>query len=78
MNKDILQGKWKQLRGSVQTQWGRLTNDDLDQVEGNGEKLLGLIQEKYGYARDEAERRLNDFVKSTTPPPAHPANSTSS
>jgi uncharacterized protein YjbJ (UPF0337 family) len=76
MNKDILAGKWKQLRGAIQKQWGRLTNDELDQIEGNSERLLGLIQEKYGYARDEAERRLNEFVESfpSTSKP-HPAGS---
>lgn len=70
MNTDILAGKWKQLRGSIQKNWGRITNDELDQVEGNTDRLLGLIQEKYGYARDEAERRLNEFVKGSNPHPA--------
>jgi uncharacterized protein YjbJ (UPF0337 family) len=70
MNSDILAGKWKQLQGSIQSQWGRITNDELEQVEGNTDRLLGLIQEKYGYARDEAERRLAEFVQSSTPHPA--------
>ncbi len=77
MNKDVLEGKWKQLRGSIQKQWGRLTNDELDQVEGNGERLLGLIQEKYGYARDEAERRLNELL-AADPDRTYPAGSSSS
>src|SRR6516164_7259857 len=52
MNKDELQGKWLQIRGAVKAQWGKLTNDDLDQVNGNLERLVGLVQERYGYARE--------------------------
>ena len=63
MNDDIIKGKWKQLKGSLQTQWGKLTNDDLDRAEGNQEYLLGRLQERYGYARDEAERQVKDFTR---------------
>lgn len=62
MNQDILEGKWMQLRGAVREKWGQLTDDELDTVAGRRDKLLGLLQQKYGYARDEAERQLNDFV----------------
>jgi len=62
MNSDILKGKWRQLRGEVQNQWGKLTNDDLDRIEGNAEKLAGILQERYGYGREEAEREVNDFL----------------
>jgi uncharacterized protein YjbJ (UPF0337 family) len=58
MNKDIIAGNWKQLTGEVQKQWGKLTNDELDRVEGNRTKLVGLIQERYGVAKDEAEKQL--------------------
>ena len=61
MNKDILQGNWKQFRGEVQKQWGKLTNDDLDVIEGEYEKLLGRIQERYGYTREHAENELNAY-----------------
>lgn len=64
MNSDILQGKWKQLKGDVQAKWGKLTNDDLDRVEGNSEKMVGMLQERYGYAKDEAKRQVNDFIDS--------------
>lgn len=62
MNTDILQGKWRQMKGEIQNQWGKLTNDDLDRVEGNAEKLAGVLQERYGYERDEAEREVNTFL----------------
>lgn len=58
MNKDIFAGNWKQLKGEIQRQWGKLTNDELDQIEGNRVKLVGLIQERYGVAKDEAEEQL--------------------
>ena len=64
MNRDILEGKWKQLRGRIHERWGRITNDELDQVEGNGDRLVGIIQERYGLARDEAERQLDSLVSS--------------
>lgn len=56
---DILEGKWKQLRGKVKEWWGNLTDDDLDKVEGKSERLLGLLQERYGYTRQRAEEELN-------------------
>jgi uncharacterized protein YjbJ (UPF0337 family) len=63
MNTDILEGKWHQLKGGAKAKWGRLTDDDIDTVEGNAEKLIGLLQERYGYARDEAERQVQAFSK---------------
>ncbi len=63
MNKDIMQGNWKQLKGSAQEQWGELTDDQLDQVEGNREQLVGKIQEAYGKSRDEAEREVEKWEK---------------
>lgn len=61
MNRDQLKGKWRQVRGHVKKQWGKLTDDDLEQVEGDYDKLLGKIQERYGIAHEEAERRLKEF-----------------
>jgi uncharacterized protein YjbJ (UPF0337 family) len=63
MNSDILQGKWRQLKGEARIQWGKLTDDDLDQVQGQAEKLVGLVQERYGYNRDQAEREVDSFVQ---------------
>lgn len=62
MNWDQIQGNWKQLKGEARVQWGKLTDDDLDVVEGNREKLVGKLQEKYGYAKDEAEREVEKFA----------------
>ena len=63
MNSDVLKGKWQQLKGEARIQWGRLTDDDLDQVQGNVEKLAGKLQERYGYARQDAQREVDDFVR---------------
>ena len=61
MNNDILKGKWKQLTGEAKKQWGKLTDDQIDQIDGDREKLIGEIQENYGVARDEAEKQVKDF-----------------
>lgn len=62
MNRDQLEGKWKQMKGEAKVRWGKLTNDDLDQIEGNSDKLIGRLQERYGYEREQAEREVNDFL----------------
>ena len=61
MNKDVLKGKWKQIKGDVQKKWGNLTNDDLDVIDGEREKLSGKIQERYGKSKDEAEKEVDEF-----------------
>lgn len=61
MNEDIIKGKWKQLKGHAQRQWGKLTDDDLDVAEGTREYLIGKIQERTGRARDEVEREVKEF-----------------
>ena len=58
MNQDILTGKWKQMRGQVKQWWGKLTDDDLDRVDGAMAKLAGTLQERYGWERDQAEREM--------------------
>lgn len=62
MNKDILQGKWKQLKGEVKQRWADLTDDDLTRIEGESDKLLGILQEKYGYSREQAEEEVDQFL----------------
>ncbi|MDZ7704908.1 MAG: CsbD family protein [Trueperaceae bacterium] len=62
MNQNILKGKWKQYRGKVQQQWGKLTDDDLSQAEGQRDQIVGKIQERYGVTRDEAEKQYEKFV----------------
>ncbi len=59
MAQDILKGQWKQMRGQMRVWWGKLTDDDLEQVQGNYDKLLGLLQAKYGYDRAQAESEIN-------------------
>ncbi|HWK74432.1 MAG TPA: CsbD family protein [Povalibacter sp.] len=61
MNKDIAQGNFKQLKGKIKEQWGKLTDDEIDQLEGHTEILAGKLQERYGLARDEAERQVKEF-----------------
>ena len=64
MNQDIIEGKWEQAKGHVQKQWGKLTNDDLDVINGNRKVLVGKIQERYGIAQDEAEEQYNRWCES--------------
>ena len=63
MDENILKGKWRQLKGEVKSQWGKLTDDDLDRAEGDAEKLVGRVQERYGYQRDQAKREVDDFIR---------------
>ncbi|MGE8213182.1 MULTISPECIES: CsbD family protein [unclassified Stenotrophomonas] len=64
MNKDIISGKWTQLKGKVQAKWGDITDDDMKVAEGNAEYLAGRLQERYGWAKDRAESEVRDFQKS--------------
>ena len=63
MNEDIFKGKWEQVKGSVQKQWGKLTNDDLDKINGDRKKLAGRIQEVYGIKEEEADKQLKKWEK---------------
>ena len=62
MNSDILQGKWRQLRGNLRKTWGELTDDELDQIAGRRERLAGKLQEKYGWNRERAENEIDTFL----------------
>ncbi|WP_439577940.1 CsbD family protein [Elioraea sp.] len=61
MNKDMIAGNWKQLVGKAKVQWGKLTDDDLAVIEGRQDQLVGRIQERYGIAREEAERQVQEW-----------------
>jgi uncharacterized protein YjbJ (UPF0337 family) len=64
MNSDTLAGQWKKLKGSAKVRWAKLTDDDLMHAEGSYEKLVGSIQERYGYAREQAEDEVNTWLDS--------------
>ena len=61
MNQDRINGSWEQVKGSVQKAWGQLTNDDLSVIEGDRKQLAGKIQERYGVAKDEAEKQIHEW-----------------
>jgi len=63
MNEDILKGKWQEIKGRVEEKWGKLTDNDLREIEGKGEKLLGLLRKKYGYIRYKAKLEYKDGVE---------------
>ena len=64
MNWDQIQGQWKQLKGSVQAKWAELTEDDLEKVKGDRDKLEGILQEKYGKSKEEVRREVDEFFSS--------------
>jgi len=61
MNSDQLKGKWKQLKGSVKEHWGRLTDDDVDVIDGQLDQLIGKVQQRYGLAREAAQRQVEEW-----------------
>jgi uncharacterized protein YjbJ (UPF0337 family) len=61
MNQDQAGGKWRQFKGKIKEQWGKLTDDDLTMIEGNRDQFIGRLQERYGIAKEEAERQLREF-----------------
>ena len=62
MNADQLKGKWHEWKGEAKVQWSRLTDDELDRIGGEAEKLVGAIQQRYGYAKDRAQREVDNFL----------------
>jgi len=65
MNGDVLEGKWKQLRGQIQKNWGDLTDNDLDKIKGTRTEFEGLLQERYGYSKEKAKTELDNFLKAS-------------
>ena len=63
MNWDQVEGKWKQYKGNVKEKWGKLTDDDIDVIDGKRQQLVGKIQQRYGLAKDAAEQQADEFVK---------------
>lgn len=66
MNRDTFRGKWKRLRGYAKEKWGRLTDDDVDAIEGRIDRLVGLLEEHYGYARERAEKEIEAWLDETS------------
>jgi uncharacterized protein YjbJ (UPF0337 family) len=66
MNQDIFQGRWQQIKGKVREKWGQLTDDDFTQIGGQKDQLVGRVQERYGLAREQAEREVNDWLNEQT------------
>lgn len=66
MNWDQTEGEWKKMSGKVKEQWGRLTDDDLVKAAGKRDQLLGVVQSRYGIAREEAEKQIKTFEEATT------------
>ncbi len=63
MNHDIVKGKWKQIRGRARQWWGKLSEDDLDVIDGNRYQLIGKLQERYGYSKEKAANEVNQRLK---------------
>lgn len=64
MDNNVFKGKWNQLKGEAKVQWGKLTDDDLDVIGGEKDKLVGKLQERYGHTKDDAEREYNEWARS--------------
>lgn len=68
MNWDVVKGNWKQLTGKLRAQWGKLTDDDLTTIAGKKDEFLGKLQERYGYKKDQAEKEVDDFLRTINQP----------
>lgn len=68
MNRDILKGNWKELKGQIKEKWGQLTDDDLTEIEGNRDQLVGRIQKRYGYAKEDAEQAVDRWLREEPEP----------
>ena len=62
INEDIVKGKWKEIKGKVKKQWGKFTDDEITQMQGSYDELLGNIQKKYGYQKEQAKKELDSFL----------------
>jgi len=63
MNWDQVKGKWHEVKGSIRAKWGELTDDEIEELDGNREKMVGKIQQKYGVAKEEAEKQVDEWTK---------------
>ena len=72
MNWDQIAGQWKQFKGKAKEKWGKLTDDEIDVIEGKRDQLVGKIQQRYGIAKDQAEKEVDQWAKGFYPPPTTP------
>jgi uncharacterized protein YjbJ (UPF0337 family) len=68
MNDDVFEGRWRQFKGDMKRTWGKLTDDDFDRAEGNRDKLIGSLQERYGWEKNHAEREFDRFTENVRTP----------
>ena len=73
MNWNVIEGRWDQLAGQVKSQWGKLTDDDLKNIAGKRQQLVGKLQERYGVLKGDIERQVNEWIGKITPEPANDA-----
>lgn len=78
MNWDVIEGRWREMKGKIKTKWAKLTDDDLDAVGGKRHEFLGRLQQRYGYKKDEAEKHLDDWMKSVSEPRPEPESDSGS
>jgi uncharacterized protein YjbJ (UPF0337 family) len=71
MNSDQMAGKWTQIKGKAKQQWGKLTDDDLDVIAGKRDVLVGKLQERYGYAKEDAQKKADEWLKTVDEEPTH-------
>jgi uncharacterized protein YjbJ (UPF0337 family) len=69
MNEDIMKGKWKEIKGEIKEKWGKLTDDDITEIDGIKEKLSGKLQKIYGYSKEKAEQEYKEFMARHEEPP---------
>lgn len=62
MNKDIIKGHWHEIKGNLKQQWGKLTDDQITQMQGSYEELKGALQKSYGYQKDQAKKEIDTFI----------------
>ncbi len=67
MNSTILEGKWNVLKGTLRSRWGKLTDDDVDEVKGNSEILVGKLQQRYGHAKEQVQKDVNAWLSESEP-----------
>lgn len=65
MNWDQIEGQWTQMKGTVKEKWGKLTDDDLDRIAGKRDQMIGVLQERYGWEKEQAQRELDDWVRAS-------------